>query len=147
MSVFKQKDYLLDYIGGLKEIKTTNSFPIGTIIIKEQQRAEVLELLQDEKFLILEAEKDTDALLKEIFGLLENKDNFILDIKKSIPALLMLFLRGLAEGKIDIVLSDGSRKIIDNLGQGFFVAIVLNQDLYKEANLENICSSFCNLTR
>jgi len=59
----------------------------------------------------------------------------------------MLFLKGLAEGQIDIVFANGSQKIVDRIGRGFFATLVLTQDVYQQSSLENISSSFCNLTR
>ncbi|MDP2812732.1 MAG: hypothetical protein Q8O32_03495 [bacterium] len=146
MPQFKKENYLLDYIDGLKNLKTSFAFPIGTVITEEKNRLEILKLLKDQDLQILEAEeKNIEEVIKHLFYFLENKINFAINIKNSIPTLLNIFIKDLANGRVEIVFSDASRKVVENIEPGFFGVLVLNSDLYQRLDLENINSSFCNL--
>ena len=142
---------LKDYLSTVKKISAPGLFPIGTIIVKENERDNVLRVIKSEKIFVLDINNEDnnfhpDIILDKLVNRLKEKKGIIFNIKTNLPGKIINQLNNLSHNQVNIHLPGKKNSVVLNpVPRGGFIILLLNNKQYYKMMLGNIVTSFCNL--
>lgn len=143
-----EKEKLEDYLSGFRELENPYALPIGTVIIKEDDRPAVLQSISATRSTIIETEGlHPDIPLRTLYTTIKKEGMAVLNLKEELPAKIANQLANLASGVFHATLAgNATPAIIAPLSPKAKVMLVLTDEMYQNFPFQNIISSVCRLT-
>jgi hypothetical protein len=143
----KYQEQVSDYLEGFKQLRDWSSFPIGAIIISDDDRAECLELAKTNSLKILEADSlDEVELINSVVTFIKNKQKFVVNSAGPVSSELLRQLDNLMVESQIVWRIPGEKEdlILKAEGEQGLIFLV-NENIFSDSGLQKFTSSVCRL--
>ena len=139
-------DKLFDYLSGMKDVQNPMSYPIGVILVSDDDRAELIETLGMQEVSVLTLAAHPDGVLRALVDSVQHEEPVASEVIGTVPGPVMSALFDLSEGALDVVLAgDVESTVINPVPKKGGVVLIMNEEVYSEFSKPELINSACRL--
>jgi hypothetical protein len=143
MELMQEK--LIDYVDGIKSITGPGLYPIGAILLKDNEEDEISNYLQKEGFQIFD-EREFERRAGDIADALAKGEHLAFKISRNARPELDNFLTSFTHGQIWMeVPGERERRLINPVPDAAKIVLIMPADIFDESRLVRLISSVCRL--
>ena len=135
---------LEDYVVGIAGLTRDSLFPVGALLVDDESRREVFDVLQKKDFVVLQ---DNVGDFGNLFDAVAQGKTIAISIERELSSRALNFLQGFAHGQVLAhIPGSATPRIINPIPNTTKILLVLDKALYDRAeHFNKIVSSTCRL--